>query len=282
MNGNNIFYIDFIRAVAIFMVVLVHSSAPAVYGYNQLPLETWVTANIYNSAARVGVPLFFMISGALLLSKDEPIILFLTKRFYKLFVPLVFWAIFFVFYKDFVLGKSNVTFRSFSSLLLAPSYYHLWFLYAIIGNYLYIPVLRKVALNCDNQILFYFICIWIFAVSIIPFGQTIIGVKSSIDLLSISGYVGYFVLGFILSKVECSKRHAVLAFYLYFFCVCFTAYSTYFFTIRNGGILYENFYEYLAPNIIVASASFFIFSKYIADIFFVKKSKIFFILLSLK
>lgn len=258
-----IIWVDSIRVVACFMVVFLHSAAPLLYMYNKIGLSNWFVGNIYDSLVRVCVPLFFMISGFLLLQKDESLTVYFTKRFSKLFIPLVFWSVFFVLWKNiFELGRSP-SLSDFSSLILTPSYYHLWFLYALIGLYLFIPILRKVAHNSDDTLLNYYVLIWFLAVSIIPLIQKFIGIDSRIDLNSISGFIGYFVLGLILGKKQISTKVFYISTAVYFMSVILTIIATYVFTSKNGGIFVGYFYGYLSPHIVVASAACFIAIKYI-------------------
>jgi surface polysaccharide O-acyltransferase-like enzyme len=61
------------------MVVFLHSAGPVLYKYNEVGPSNWFVANVYDSIVRVCVPLFFMISGFLLLYKDESLAEFLVN-----------------------------------------------------------------------------------------------------------------------------------------------------------------------------------------------------------
>jgi surface polysaccharide O-acyltransferase-like enzyme len=89
---------DIIRVVAISLVILVHAATEPTLLQQQLStvdITQWWIANIYNSLARIGVPLFVLSSGALLLnpSKVEPMRTFFKKRFVRVGLPLLFWSI---------------------------------------------------------------------------------------------------------------------------------------------------------------------------------------------
>ena len=58
---------DLIRVVAIYLVVVVHVSGQLTNIWGRIPVDQWLIADIYGGIARVCVPLFFMISGYLLL-----------------------------------------------------------------------------------------------------------------------------------------------------------------------------------------------------------------------
>jgi surface polysaccharide O-acyltransferase-like enzyme len=89
-------WVDYIRVIASFSVILLHSTAPLIFKYGDLPLTHWMIGNIYDSAVRMCVPLFFMISGYLLLDKNESLVSFYKKRFNKIVPPLIAWSFFYV------------------------------------------------------------------------------------------------------------------------------------------------------------------------------------------
>lgn len=68
-KDGKIFWVDFVRVLATFLVILLHSAAPLLYQYSSISKADWWVANIYDSISRICVPLFFMISGYLLLEK---------------------------------------------------------------------------------------------------------------------------------------------------------------------------------------------------------------------
>ncbi len=255
-------WVDYLRLIATFSVVFLHSAAPLLKKYHELPEEYWMTGNIYDSLVRMCVPLFFMISGLLLLGKSEPLKVFFSKRMDKVLVPLIAWSLIYVFWEAYYEGSETISFSSFYNIFLAPAYYHLWYLYAIIGIYLFLPILRVIIGKADRNLLHYYLLLWFVAVAIIPIGENITEVSSKIDLFSISGYSGYLVLGFLLGKMDITKKLAISAIFIFIISVTVTATGTYFLTVENDGVFSEYFYGYMTPNVILMSASMFILTKY--------------------
>ena len=68
ITKNRIYYLDILRVIACLFVILIHSSAQYVIE-NVGSLNFW-TGNIIDGLSRVAVPIFVMISGALLLDKN--------------------------------------------------------------------------------------------------------------------------------------------------------------------------------------------------------------------
>lgn len=91
-NKNRIYYIDILRVIACLSVIIIHSSATYVTK-NWGSFNFWI-GNILDSLSRIGVPLFIMISGALLL--DEKYICTkkkIIKHIKKMILFFIFWSL---------------------------------------------------------------------------------------------------------------------------------------------------------------------------------------------
>lgn len=264
---SHLLWADYVRVLGTIGVVFLHSAFPLLYKYNDLPATCWMVGNTYDSMVRMSVPLFFMLSGYLLLQKKEPIVLFFKKRFKKVLIPLIFWTLFYIFWKSFYENSCSISFYSFYSAIFTPSYGHLWFLYAIVGIYLYLPFLRIIVEKIDSNLVFYYLVLWFVAVSVIPFGERISGIDSKIDLLSISGYSGYLMLGLFLGKIRITIPKIIISATAICICYFIAIFGTYFLTIHNKGVFDGYFYDNLSPNTILLSAATFILIKYIATAF---------------
>ncbi|MGW8289404.1 MAG: acyltransferase, partial [Candidatus Bathyarchaeia archaeon] len=139
--------VDLIRTVAIVLVIVLHASTETVTVADQMSPEgvtLWWTTNIYDSLARPAVPLFVMLSGALLLQPaklDEPLGVFFKKRLNRIALPFLFWGIAYFAWRAFVNGET-LTANSILQGVLTGPYNHFWFLYLLVGLYLLTPVLR--------------------------------------------------------------------------------------------------------------------------------------------
>lgn len=67
-----IFWIDNLRGIACLMVVMIHTTTWYITNAQSVSPLNWDLANVLNSASRVSVPLFFMISGYLFLVSVAP------------------------------------------------------------------------------------------------------------------------------------------------------------------------------------------------------------------
>ncbi|OZI74375.1 acyltransferase [Bordetella genomosp. 12] len=139
--------LDAARWLAALAVVMLHSAAqtvsdPAIYASGG-----WLAANVYDSAVRWCVPVFVMISGALLLDPQRSLSprAFYQRRLARIQIPLVFWTVFYLLWTT-TLGRWDAGQFDFSfwprKVAEGRPYYHLWYLYMIVGLYLFAPVVR--------------------------------------------------------------------------------------------------------------------------------------------
>jgi len=61
---------DAFRLIAMFGVILIHTSAPVLYDYRSMTVDTFLTANAIDSLAKLSVPLLAIASGAFSLGRE--------------------------------------------------------------------------------------------------------------------------------------------------------------------------------------------------------------------
>lgn len=139
ISPNRILYLDEVRGLAIILVVLGH----IVRSYSK-DFTTWMISSGIFSMTRIGVPLFFTVSGALLLTKRHGLDDFLEKRFKRVVLPFVFWIIVYiiagVMFWGFTLSPGYCFNMAFGVNGLSSPF---WFIWSLIGIYLLIPVLSS-------------------------------------------------------------------------------------------------------------------------------------------
>lgn len=84
-------YMDWLRVLATIAVVTIHVSAGYVSVLDANNASRWMAGNLFESISRASVPIFVMISGALLLkgTKDISVGEFLQKRASKVIIPFI-------------------------------------------------------------------------------------------------------------------------------------------------------------------------------------------------
>src|ERR1700743_2355755 len=93
----NIDWISNLRLIALYAVIVLHCTAP-VLRFDKVPLADWWVADFYKGLVRFAVPVFVMITGALLLHKKYEIGNFLKKRLLRVVVPFLFWSLVYIWY----------------------------------------------------------------------------------------------------------------------------------------------------------------------------------------
>ena len=142
---------DRLRIVATLMVIAIHVTSPTVEQFGAVAPGGWWAANWWNSLTRPAVPLFVMLSGYLLFAKDYPLGDFLRRRFSRVLIPAFFWMLVFSVYNYFANGHPRTAEELVRSLVSGPVYFHLWFIYMIIGLYLVYPILRPWVRSADDR-----------------------------------------------------------------------------------------------------------------------------------
>lgn len=265
-SKQRIIYVDILKIVAIMGVIILHSAAPLTYQLNSIKLSWWWISNFFESSMRWAVPIFVMVSGMLLLDpkKEESIKIFLIKRFNRVLIPFIFWGIVYTIwnYKYIIVSKQSLPIlKIIESFITGPIYFHLWYIYIILGLYISTPIIRIYIKNTDIDNLKYFLIIWFITNGVFNFIQTISGIKIGINLNFFLGYVGYFILGYYLHITKFNKKQINYVYFLSLICFIVTIIGTFILTKTNDGILKETFYEYLSPNVILMSIGIFIFIK---------------------
>lgn len=262
---DRVLFLDILRIVGLFAVILIHSTFP--YGekiFQDRPYDWWM-ANIYSAIARWSVPIMIMISGALLLNpkKDDTISIFFKKRFNRIFIPIMFWSIFYMIWNGTV-QISEVT-TILSNLIKANVNFHLWFVYLIMGLYIATPILRIFIKNADKIYIEYFIIIWIIS-NISTYSRMRYDIGLGVEISFFTGFIGYYILGYYLANIDndsyINKNMSIkyLIYILSLLGIFISIFGTYI-LISEQNVLDQFFYNYLSPNVMVTSIGIFIFFK---------------------
>ncbi|WP_051263355.1 acyltransferase [Tuberibacillus calidus] len=263
-TGNDrIVYFDWLRVVSIAAVVLLHASAEPLYKYNSDPLSFHI-GNFYDSLTRWAVPIFIMVSGALMLQsrKDEPPRLFFVKRSKKVLIPFIAWSMIYLIYSHFYEGKHFSFGSSLKAFLNESIYYHLWFFYVIIGLYLITPIFKVYVKHASRENVRYFLILW-FISSFIPIVNQLLEWNIHHVLDTVSGFIGLYLLGYYLYRYEIGRNIRVIIYMLSVVSLIVTFWGTKTVTAANGGKYDGLFYSYLTPNtILIAMAVFLLFKHF--------------------
>lgn len=254
-QSTRIAWVDFLRVIGTLLVVLAH-----IDGWG----ETSKVAQVfYYTLSRIGVPFFFMISGYLLLSKQEDTWIFLRKRAWKILVPFLFWSVLYDLYINHPFAESGFTpmavVRELIRILRSPRAIHLWFFYPLIGLYLFTPILRLYVARAKRPDLLYYIALWVVTVPVVFILNAFTPIKIGIELQFAAGYVGYYLMGLVLGRLEITPRVFWMALGVLLAGFGFTFYVMYYnLPSPQNEIVFRS---YLGLNMIVMSIAAFLLLK---------------------
>lgn len=196
MNEKNRYmYIDILKVIAIFAIILSHIR---IVGGHAAVLN--IPFSHFHHIGKVGVQLFLMISGALLLNRDYPSIKeFINKKTLRLVPPYIFWMIITLI----VIGVLNqMTFNYDRMIFYINTFFNLgvnWYFWMVIGVFLAIPIINEFIKSKKVEGAKYFILIFIIA-SIIYQICILFNWRSYIDLTFFITPISYVILGYYLAN----------------------------------------------------------------------------------
>lgn len=253
MFNKNLFGISFLRILSTFLVIVIHVSGPLVIKYGSISMIDWHVANVFDSFSRFSIPMFFMISGALLLHGNDGLKDFLSKRFWKIIPPFLFWSLTYSLLNRYVFNNEAFNLKKMIRDIFHGSEYHLWFVFVLLGIYLATPILRKWIKHATQHEILYVLILWIITLIIgMPWLKNY---APKINLSFFTGYIGYFILGHYLSTIHFKSRFIPILFIALGLFI--TVFGTYYFTAKNM-LFYHYFYEYLCLNTLLVSFGVFV------------------------
>lgn len=258
-------WIDNLRATATIGVILLHVSGPLTYKFEIVPTTWWWTGNIINSLVRSSVPIFLMISGTLLLPKNDTLNTFLKKRFVRVLIPFAFWALVHIVMnlalkiKEGEVKNINDALDNIAVKVCGGIAFHYWYIYMIIGIYLFLPILGKWVRNSGEKEIRYFLILWVI---VILLSQTIVAKFQYFTQITyyFNGSLGFVVLGYYLNQYllfRNEKRTTLILLLLLITSLTFTAVGTFLLSnVSNKPV--QALYAYFTPNVLIATICIFL------------------------
>lgn len=146
MKQSRVIYYDLLRILACFLVIVNHTVKDAFVGY---PLDlSGILCTGYLMLSKIAVPLFLMLSGALLLKKDYTYKQIFISKIMRTLIAIAIFSI----YAFLVFEHRPIRPLGWiSSMIQEPAFVAYWYLYALLGIYLMLPFLRILAKNMEKH-----------------------------------------------------------------------------------------------------------------------------------
>lgn len=176
------YYLEAIRILAVLLVMYNHSAAYMSFA-TQSGLE-YAVSFVLSLTCKVAVPLFYMVSGVLLLGKNESFKDLFKKRIVRIIAVIVIFSA--LYYMKMVL-RGQTAFAPLAFLMNLPFdviYLSYWYLYSYLGMLVILPILRPLAQNMSKNTVWYLIALQVIM-------ESMMGTLSFFGYRTLCGYFGF-------------------------------------------------------------------------------------------
>ena len=202
LNNKRLLHIDVLKIISIYMVLFNHTGVNGFVYFTVAKNSVMYPFYMFNSILiKVAVPLFFMTSGALLLSKEESYKTIICKRFSKYALILIIASAIEYLYFCLRINHQKVLLLDFFKTLYTSTHATAyWYLYTYLAYILMLPLLRKLAKAMEKRDYFWMALMFLLVnfLSIIDFliwkGDA--GHNGSFNFFITSSYVVYPLMGY--------------------------------------------------------------------------------------
>jgi len=156
-EGKRIVFLDWLRVIAMLMVIVIHSCEPFYLGGTEGTFVAnradalWVT--LVEIVCRVSVPLFVIASAYLLFPLRQSTGDFFRRRFVRVFIPFAVWAMAYVSFANGSWGKLAFNFPDEGG--------HLWFIPMLLGLYVAMPLFSPWAEKASEKEVRGWLIVWL-------------------------------------------------------------------------------------------------------------------------
>lgn len=286
-------WIDFLKVIAIFMMIAVHCTDNVTPAERSEPwYNLW--GSFYGSFMRPAIPLFVMVTGALLLPVKQDLSGFYKKRLSRLIVPFLFWSILYnlfpwitgliglppeIINDFFAWAKPSQAFAdAIHNIWMIPFNFsafavQMWYVYLLIGLYLYLPFFSAWVKQASLKEQHIYLILWFISL-FIPYlkeyvSKDLWGTCSWNEfgmLYYFAGFNGYLLLGYYLlnNPVKWSRNKLIICSAMLFtigYCITFFGFKHITATPGQPESLVELFYTYCTPNVLLMSLPIFLIAQ---------------------
>ena len=274
-KSKRIFYFDFLRAMAIIGIIFCHSSIS--YIVNDMGSFNFYTTAFYDCFRDFCVPIFVMLSGALLIAKKYSMTSFFKKRLSRILIPFIFWALISVVY-SFKHINHSIDIDTAIEIFLGHGGtigVTFWFVWMIIVVYIGIFIINK-AIELGNKRQDTFVSKFIAVLTILSviyiilFQSHFFSQEYYNSILSyFASFLTYAVIGYFLVNNNFIEKHVktkylavislILSAVLYVSYICYYVVPS---SIQNSTLTYLS---YFTVQILIISVSIFLMVKFMSD-----------------
>lgn len=286
-------WLDLLKAIAIFMMIAVHCTDNVTPAERSEPwYNLW--GSLYGSLLRPAIPIFVMVTGALLLPVRQTMTAFYARRLTRVAVPFIIWSVLYnlfpwltgvaglapsVINDFFVWGAPDQSLTSaLRNVALIPFRFttyatQMWYVYLLLGLYLYLPFFSAWVRQSTPRERRVFLGLWLVSL-FLPYlrqwlGPDIWGVCSWNEfglLYYFAGFNGYLLLGYCLARRPADygwgRLLAVgLPMFAAGYCITFFGFKAVTAVPGQPESMVELFYTYCSPNVLLMTVPLFMAAR---------------------
>lgn len=215
-SGAHMHSLDWMRAFAIMCIVIIHICDP--YALTEQFSRRWYAILGIEAITRSGLILFFLLSGFLLLknyANKMSVSHFYKKRFTRILPLFIGWS-----YIYFILQENSINPYEFAAAILnGPVYYHLWFIYILLGLYLVTPFLGSIIVQADYKTVAKFVIFSIIIYTFVPILRYF-RIDESLYAYLVPFWLVYFISGYLLKRFLAQYENPSVKILLGIYAVC--------------------------------------------------------------
>lgn len=266
MGQNRIEYISLASLVSAMAVVFLHANGCF---HTFSTGRYWISANVIEAVFYFAVPVFFMISGAMLIDYNEryDTRTFFSKRFNKTFVPFLIWSFIGLAFQVYFLHNVKASDVTLTYVINGLANGHLtnvfWFFIPLFCTYLAIPLFSLIPKDRNKSIFIYLASAGFVLNILVPFIISVFGldIEWGMSLAVSGGYLFYTLTGYLLHKWELQRKYRLMIYLIALLGLLMNLIGTYTLSIGAGEIV-ETYRGYVNLPCVLYSLGVFVFIKY--------------------
>lgn len=255
MTKTKNYNLELIRTASFPAVVAIHVTNYFCRAYGEVTQGAYLFSLAFDVLARFCVPCFFMLTGALLLGREESLEKH-GKRLAHMLLVFVIWSLIYYVWNTCFMGKAV----DLGKICYTPVEKHLWYLYAILPIYLALPFFQVLCWGMTEKLEKAFLVLTTAAV-VISYLMSMIPAEPYYDLPLVGdrSYTYYVFLGYFLEKYKDKIRIGQKGLAAIFGISTALNFAITWGMTAASGIHFERVMEYGCPLVILEGASFFLF-----------------------
>lgn len=221
VSTQRLLWIDVLKILSAFFIVLHHSIASEwIRALDNAKTPTWYLLNFLFEISEIGLPIFFLCSGAVMLNKERSLRRIYQHSLVSVIKVYFFWMLIYGAKECLsLIANNHASARTLVNAMIKNvlfGQYHTWFIPTLLGLYIITPILYLIVQNRDMGR--YFILLSVLFTILIPLVEEmdssgrLANAFADVNMHFCVGYSLYFVLGYYIATTKQTSKTDLLVF----------------------------------------------------------------------